>query len=161
MTSPHDTNFEATQPPIPRTPGAKPHKHTADHSPLSNAIVYNVQLYLHSPVLLHGVINMTFHLWLLLICIFITATCYRLNSPGIESRWMQDFPCCQDRPQNPSTLLYNGYHVFPGGKEAGAWCWSHSSFKCQLVNGEKLYLHLPSVPAQAHQWGDLIYYSYL
>jgi hypothetical protein len=67
--------------------------------------------------------------------IVIIATCYRLDSPGIESQWRQDFPCCQDMTQSPSILPYNGYCVFPGGKAAGAWCWSHSSFKCQVVNG--------------------------
>ena len=27
------------------------------------------------------------------------------------------FPTCPDRPRGPSSLLYNGYRVFPGGKE--------------------------------------------
>ena len=26
------------------------------------------------------------------------------------------------RPWGPLSLLYNGYRVFTGGKEAGAWC---------------------------------------
>jgi hypothetical protein len=26
-----------------------------------------------------------------------------------------------DRPWGPPSLLYNGYWVIPGGKEAGAW----------------------------------------
>jgi len=26
-----------------------------------------------------------------------------------------------DRPWGPTSLLYNGYRVFPGGKAAGAW----------------------------------------
>ena len=54
--------------------------------------------------------------------VVIIAECYRLDSPGIESRWRQDFSCCQDKTQSTSTLLYNGYRVFPGGKVAGAWC---------------------------------------
>jgi len=28
----------------------------------------------------------------------------------------------QTGPEVPYSLLYNGYHVFPGGKAAGAWC---------------------------------------
>jgi hypothetical protein len=28
---------------------------------------------------------------------------------------------CPDRPWGPPGILYNGYLVFPGGKEAGAW----------------------------------------
>ena len=40
------------------------------------------------------------------------ATYYRLDCPGIESRWGRDFPTwC------PPSLLYNGYRVFPRGKE--------------------------------------------
>ena len=34
---------------------------------------------------------------------------------------------CRARPDRlwgPSSLLYNGYRVFPGGKAAGACCWS-------------------------------------
>jgi hypothetical protein len=45
------------------------------------------------------------------------STGYRLDGPGIESRWRRDFPTCPDWPWGPSSLLYNGYMVFPGGKE--------------------------------------------
>jgi len=40
---------------------------------------------------------------------FGTTTRYRLDGPGIESRW------------GPTNLLYNGYRVFSEGKAAGAW----------------------------------------
>jgi hypothetical protein len=43
-------------------------------------------------------------------------TGYRLDSPGLESRWGEIFHTCPDWPWGPS-LLYNGYRVFPGGKE--------------------------------------------
>jgi len=33
----------------------------------------------------------------------------------MESRWGRDFP--HHRPWRPSSLLYNGYRVLPGGKE--------------------------------------------
>ena len=39
------------------------------------------------------------------------ATGYGLDGPGIESRWGRDFPHLS-RP-----APYNGYRVFPGGKE--------------------------------------------
>jgi hypothetical protein len=41
-------------------------------------------------------------------------TRYGLDGLAIESRWGRDFP-------HPSSLLYNGYRVFPGGKAAGTW----------------------------------------
>jgi hypothetical protein len=46
------------------------------------------------------------------------ATTYGLDGPGIESRWGGEiFRTCEDRPWGPSSLLYNGYRVLPGGKE--------------------------------------------
>ena len=45
------------------------------------------------------------------------ATGYGLDGPGIESRWVEIFRTCPDRPWGPPSLLYNGYWVFPGGKE--------------------------------------------
>jgi hypothetical protein len=33
-----------------------------------------------------------------------------------------------DRPWGPSSLLYNGYRDFPGGKAAGTWCWPPNPF---------------------------------
>ena len=44
------------------------------------------------------------------------ATAYGLEGPGIESRWGEIFRICPDRPWGPSSLLYNGYRVFSGGK---------------------------------------------
>ena len=43
------------------------------------------------------------------------ATDYRLDGPGIESRWGEIFRR-PDRLWEPPSLLYNGYWVFPGGK---------------------------------------------
>ena len=45
------------------------------------------------------------------------ATGYGLDGLGIESRWGEIFRTCPDRPLDPPSLLYNGYRVFPGGKE--------------------------------------------
>jgi hypothetical protein len=47
----------------------------------------------------------------------VMATGYGLDGTGIESRWRRYFPHCPDRPWGQSSLLYNGYWVFPGGKE--------------------------------------------
>ena len=49
------------------------------------------------------------------------ATRYWLDGPGIESRWWQDFlhPFRPALGPIPSSLLYNGFRVFPGGKAAG------------------------------------------
>ena len=44
------------------------------------------------------------------------ATAYGLGGPGIESRWGESFRTSPDRPCGPTSLLYNGYRVFPGGK---------------------------------------------
>jgi len=45
-------------------------------------------------------------------------TGYGLDGPGIESLWGGEiFRACPDRPWGPPNLLYNGYRVFPGGKE--------------------------------------------
>ena len=47
----------------------------------------------------------------------VIATGYRLDGPGIESQGGEIFHTCPDRPWGPPSLLYNGYRVFPGGKE--------------------------------------------
>jgi hypothetical protein len=45
-------------------------------------------------------------------------TGYGLDGPGIEPRWGGEiFRTCPHRPWGPTSLLYNGYRVFPGGKE--------------------------------------------
>ena len=45
------------------------------------------------------------------------ASDYGLDGPGIESRWGRDFPHLSRPALGPTSLLYNGYRVFPGGKE--------------------------------------------
>jgi len=45
------------------------------------------------------------------------ATGYGLDGPGIKSRCSEIFRSCPDWPWDPPSLLYNGYRVFPGGKE--------------------------------------------
>ena len=57
---------------------------------------------------------------------------FELDGPGIESRWVEIFRTCPDRPWGPPSLLYNGYRVFPGGQRAaGAWHWPLTPFSCR------------------------------
>jgi hypothetical protein len=44
-----------------------------------------------------------------------------LDVPGIESRWVRNFPCLSRPNPRPTSLVYNGYWVFTGGKAAEAW----------------------------------------
>ena len=46
----------------------------------------------------------------------LSSTAYGLDGPGIESRWGEIFRTSPDWPWVPSSLLYNGYWVFPRGK---------------------------------------------
>ena len=78
----------------------------ADPSPPSSAVGHErVELYLYYP---YGP------------CCLYKGTLYLFlpYGPGIESRWgARFFRTCPDRPWGPPSLLYNGYRVFPGGKE--------------------------------------------
>ena len=48
------------------------------------------------------------------------ATLYRLDGPGIKSRWGEILRTRPDRPCGPPSPLYNGYRVyFPGVKRPG------------------------------------------
>ena len=46
----------------------------------------------------------------------VTATGYGLDGPGSETGGAI-FRTCSDRPWGPPSLLYNGYRIFPRGKE--------------------------------------------
>ena len=46
------------------------------------------------------------------------ATFYRLEGPGIESRWGEIFRTRPDLPWGPSSLLYIGTGSFPGVKQS-------------------------------------------
>ena len=72
-----------------------------------------------------------------------TATCYRLDGPGIESGGDEIFRTCRDRPWRQPSLLYNGYRVFPGGKAAGAWRWQLTPSSAEVRGTVELYLYSP------------------
>ena len=75
------------------------------------------------------------------------ATRYRLDGPGIESRWGGEF--FRTRPDPPS-LLYNGYRVFPGGKAAGTWLWPPTPNLAPRLRKEQSYC---STPPSGPSWG--------
>jgi hypothetical protein len=60
----------------------------------------------------------------------------------------ENFRTRPDRSWGPPSLLYNGYRVFPGGKEAGAWCWPPTPFYRRGQERVELYLYPPSRPLQ-------------
>jgi hypothetical protein len=45
------------------------------------------------------------------------ATGYGLDGPGSNPGGGEIFCTCPDRPRGPPNLLYNGYRVFPEGRE--------------------------------------------
>ena len=49
------------------------------------------------------------------------ATDFGLDGPGIESQWGWIFRTCPERSWGSPSLLYDGYRVFPGGKDQ-PWC---------------------------------------
>ena len=57
------------------------------------------------------------------------------------------FPTCSDRPWGPPSLLYNGYRVFPGGKEQPGRGADHSPLSSVVAkkNRDILLLHLWTV----------------
>jgi len=44
-------------------------------------------------------------------------TIYGLDGPGYNPGEGEIFRTCPDRSWGPPSLLYNGYRVYPGGKE--------------------------------------------
>ena len=64
------------------------------------------------------------------------ATGYGLDGPGIECSnpgGVEIFRTCPDRPLGPPSLLYNGYRVFPGGKERSGCDADPSHFSSGVV----------------------------
>jgi hypothetical protein len=67
-------------------------------------------------------------------------TGYGLEGPGIESRWVGDFPPPSRLALGPPSHLYNVYQVFPGGKAAGAWRWPPTPSNAEVKERVELYL---------------------
>jgi hypothetical protein len=73
-------------------------------------------------------------------------SCYRLDGPGIESRWGRDFPRPSRPaldPTQPPLQLVSG--LFPWDKAAGAWRWRPLPYNDEVKNyiGWTLPLPLP------------------
>jgi hypothetical protein len=51
----------------------------------------------------------------------VIATDYGLDGPDIESRLREIFRTRPDWTWGPTSLLYNGYRLFPWGNETEAW----------------------------------------
>jgi len=62
---------------------------------------------------------------------------------GLNPGGGEIFPTCPDRPWGPTSLLYNGYRVFPGGKAAGAWRWPPTPHLAPMLKKEQGYTSTP------------------
>ena len=90
------------------------------------------------------------------------ATGYGLNGPGIESRWGGEiFRTCPDRPWGPPSLLYNGYRVFPGGKELPGRDADPSPPSSAVVKKEYSYTSTPPMGRTACTEPQCLYKSTL
>jgi hypothetical protein len=67
-------------------------------------------------------------------------TGYELDGPGIESWRGQDFPHLSRPALGPLILLYDGYRVFPGGKEQPGRDADPSEPHCLYEGGLYLFL---------------------
>ena len=85
-------------------------------------------------------------------CIVLQAGWHSRNSDWLRAGWSGDrilvgdeiFRTCPDRPWGPPSLLYNGYLVFPGGKERpGRDADPLTPFQCSGHERVELYLYSP------------------
>jgi hypothetical protein len=65
-----------------------------------------------------------------------------------------------DRPWDPSSILYNGYRVFPGGKTPGAWRWTSPPSSAEVKERAELDLLLPLWAFVACSNVNLTFYFY-
>ena len=69
------------------------------------------------------------------------ATCYGMEGAGIESRWGRDFLHPSRPALRPTSLLYNGYRVLPGGKRPGHGAVHKPHHSAGVKERVKLYLY--------------------
>jgi hypothetical protein len=77
------------------------------------------------------------------------ATGYRLDSPGIKSRWGWDFSHTSRPALGPTQPPVQWVPGLPGGKTAGALCWPPTPTKRRGWEWIELYLYSPSRPLVA------------
>jgi hypothetical protein len=80
-------------------------------------------------------------------CMFVSDENKNKNNPGGG----EIFRTRPDRPWGPPILLYSGYRVFLGGKEARAWCWPPIPFlapRSRVSRGIPLLQRYTSTPPQ-------------
>jgi hypothetical protein len=65
---------------------------------------------------------------------------------GLDGPWGRDFSHTSRPALGPTSLLYNGYRVCPGGKAARAWCWPPPPPKRRGREWVGLYLYSPCGP---------------
>jgi hypothetical protein len=79
---------------------------------------------------------------------------YRLDGPGIESRWgPRLFRTCPDRCGGPPSLPYNGYRVsFPRVKRPGRGVDHPHLSRVEVKDGVALYLYSPEKGLTMTYW---------
>ena len=84
-------------------------------------------------------------------------TGYRLDGPGSNPGGGEIFRTCPDRPWGPPSLLYNGYRVFPGGKERPGRVADHSPPSSATVKKEYSYTSTPPMGRTACTESQCLY----
>jgi len=75
------------------------------------------------------------------------ATRYGLDGPGIESRWVRDFPHKSRPPETHPASYTMGIGSFPGVKRPGRVVEHPTPFSAEVKERVEQYLYTPSRPS--------------